>query len=93
MVLALGLLPTTSFNRIVLFWGQPGGAAVKCAQSASAAQDLLVHIPVVDMALLGKPCGGRHPTCKVEEDGRGCELRDSLPQQKEEDWRQMLAQG
>ena len=33
------------------------------------------------------------PTCKVEEDGHGCELRASLPQQKEEDWWQMLAQG
>ena len=30
---------------------------------------------------------------KVEEDGHGCELGASLPQQKEEDWQQMLAQG
>ena len=29
---------------------------------------------------------GRHPTYKVEEDGHECELRASLPQQKEEDW-------
>ena len=28
---------------------------------------------VVDMAPLGKkPCCGRHPTYKVEEDGHGC---------------------
>ena len=47
----------------------------------------------VDMALLGKPCCGRRPTYKVEEDGHGCELRASLCQQKEEDWQQMLAQG
>ena len=33
-----------------------------------------------------KPCCGRRPTYKVEEDGRGCWLRASLPQQKEEDW-------
>ena len=44
-------------------------------------------------ALLVKPCCGRRPTYKVEEDGHGCQLRASLPQQKEEDWRQMLAQG
>uniref|UniRef100_A0A8C4KQQ4 Uncharacterized protein n=1 Tax=Equus asinus asinus TaxID=83772 RepID=A0A8C4KQQ4_EQUAS len=28
------------------------------------------------------PCCGRRPTYKVEEDGHGCELRASLPQQK-----------
>ena len=36
--------------------------------------------------LFFKPCCGRHPTYKVEEDGHGCELRASLPQQKEEDY-------
>ena len=40
-----------------------------------------------------KPCCGRRPTYKVEEDEHECQLRASLPQQKEEDWRQMLAQG
>ena len=45
------------------------------------------------MAPLGKPRWGRRPTYKVEEDGQGCYLRASLPQQNEEDWRQMLAQG
>ena len=54
------------------FGGWPGGAAVKCAHSASVAQGLPVPIPGVDMALLGKPCCGRHPTYKVEEDGHGC---------------------
>ena len=34
------------------------------------------------MALLGKPCRGRHPTYKVEEDEHGCELRASLPQER-----------
>ena len=33
-----------------------------------------------------KPCCGRRPKYKLEEDGHGCELRASLPQQKEEDW-------
>ena len=45
---------------------------VKCARSASAAQDSLVGIPGVDMALLGRPCCGKHPTQKVEEDGHRC---------------------
>ena len=58
-----------------------------------AAQDSPVQIPGVDMALLGKPCCGRRPTYKVEEDGHGCELRVGLPQRKEEDWQQMLAQA
>ena len=52
--------------------GQHGGAAVKFARSASAARGLLVQIPGADMALLGKPCCGRHPTYKVDEDGHGC---------------------
>ena len=30
---------------------------------------------------------------KIEEDGHGCQLRASLPQQKEEGWEQTLAQG
>ena len=34
----------------------------------------------VDLALLGTPCCGRHPTYKVEEERHGCELRASLPQ-------------
>ena len=29
-------------------------------------------VPGADMALLGKPCCGRHPTYKAEEDGHGC---------------------
>ena len=45
---------------------------VKCACSASAAQGSPVGILGVDMALLGKPCCGRRPTYKVEEDGHGC---------------------
>ena len=49
--------------------GWPGGAADKCAPSASAAQGSPVRIPGVDMAPLGKPCCGRRPTYKVEEDG------------------------
>ena len=66
---------------------------VKFTRSALAARGSLVQIPGVDMAPLVKPCCGRRPTYKVEEDGHGCELRASLPQQKEEDWWQMLVQG
>ena len=71
----------------------PGGAVVKCACSTLVAWGLLVRIPGADMAPVGKTCCGRRPTYKVEEDRHGCELRASLPQQKEEDRQQMLAQG
>ena len=72
--------------------GWPGGTAVKFTRSASAAQGLLLQIPGRDLAPVMKPrCGGR-PTYEVEEDGCGCELRASLPQQKEEDWQRLLAQ-
>ena len=74
-------------------WAWPGGAAVKFTRSTSVTWGSQVQILGVDMALLGKPCCGRRPTYKVEEDGHGCQLRASLPQQKEEDWQQMLAQG
>ena len=52
--------------------GQPGGAVVKRAGSASVAQGSPVQMPGADMALLGKPCCGRRPTYKVEEDGHRC---------------------
>ena len=52
--------------------GRPAGAAVKCASSALAAQGLLVRFLGADMAPLVKPCCGRRPTYKVEEDGHGC---------------------
>ena len=54
--------------------GRPGGTAVKFARSSSAARGSPVRILGVDVALLGKPCCGRRPTYKVEED------RASLPQ-------------
>ena len=69
--------------------------------ASPVAQQLSTHIPlwwpgvhrfrspVQTYAPLVKPCCGRHPTYKVEEGGHGA----SLPQQKEEDWWQMLAQG
>ena len=52
--------------------GRPSGSAVKFTRSASAARGLPVRIPGADMAPLGKPCCGRHPTYKVEEEGHGC---------------------
>ena len=52
--------------------GRLGGAVVKCARSDSAAQGLQVWILDADMAPLGKPCCGRRPTYKVEDDGQGC---------------------
>ena len=52
--------------------GRPGGATVKFARSASAARGSLAQIPAADVALLVKPCCGRHPTNEVEEDGHGC---------------------
>lgn len=56
----------------VLMRGWPGGTAVGCARSTLAARDSPVCVLGVDMALLGKPCCGRHPTYKVEEDGHRC---------------------
>uniref|UniRef100_A0A9L0TL14 Uncharacterized protein n=1 Tax=Equus caballus TaxID=9796 RepID=A0A9L0TL14_HORSE len=52
--------------------GWPGGAAVKFPLSASAAWGLPVRILGADTVPLGKPCCGRRPTYKVEEDGHGC---------------------
>ena len=52
--------------------GQPGGAAVRFTHSASAARASQFRIPGADMPPRGKPCCGRCPTYKVEEDGHGC---------------------
>ena len=52
-------------------WDRPGGSAVKFAHSASVARGSPVWILGADMAPLSKSCCGRHPTYKVEEDGRG----------------------
>ena len=60
----------SSSNSLLRGW--PGDAEVKCARSASVAQGLPVWIPGADMALIGKPCCGRCPTYKVEEDGHEC---------------------
>ena len=45
---------------------------VKFAHSALVAWGSPVQIPGADMAPLGKPCCGRCPTYKVEEDGHRC---------------------
>ena len=44
---------------------------VKFSHSALAAWGSPVQIPRADVALLEKPCCGRRPTYKVEEDGHG----------------------
>ena len=44
---------------------------VKWAHSALEARGSPVQIPGADMVPHGKPCCGRHPTYKVEEDGQG----------------------
>ena len=56
----------------LFYRGWPGGTAVKFACYALVAWGLLFRILGVGMALLGKPCCGRRPTYKVEEDGHGC---------------------
>ena len=63
---------TVVSSRSITRGGWPSGAVVKFACSTSAAQGLLVRVLSVDMAPLGKPCCGRCPTYKVEEDGHGC---------------------
>ena len=55
-----------------MFSGWPSGAVVKCTHSALVAWGLPVQIPGADKAPLVKPCCGRCPTYKVEEDGHGC---------------------
>ena len=67
--------------------GQPRSTAVKFAHSASMArvqgfrsQRTWIY------ALLIKPCCGRRPIYKVEEDGHRCYPRTNLSHQKEEDW-------
>ena len=45
---------------------------VKNTHSASVAWGSLVWITGADMAPFVKPCCGRHPKYKVEEDGHGC---------------------
>ena len=58
-----------------------GRASKRSKQGASpVAQRLSAHVPLqqprvrrfTDMAPLGKPCCGRRPTYKVEEDGHRC---------------------
>ena len=52
--------------------GWPSGMVVKFVCSALAVRGLLVQILGMDLAPLVKPCWGRHPKYKVEEDGHGC---------------------
>ena len=66
---------------------------VKFARSASVAQGSLAWIPHADLHATHQAMLWQVSHNIVEEDGHRCLLRASLPQQKEEDWQQMLAQG
>ena len=59
-------------NKLSKNRGWPDGAAVRFAHSALAARGLPFQILGADTAPLGKPCCGRCPTYKVEEDRHGC---------------------
>ena len=56
-------------NKEFSLWGWLGGAVVKCACYTSVVWGLPVRIPGLETTLLGKPCCGRCPTYKEEEDG------------------------
>ena len=79
--------------KVVYVRGQPSGVMVEFTCSAWAAQGLQVQIPGADLCTAHQAMLWWHPTYKIEEDRHRCELRDNLPQQREEDWQQMLAQG
>ena len=49
-------------------WGWPSGVEVKFTCSTLVARGLPVQIQGTDLVLLIKPCCGRHPTRRVEED-------------------------
>ena len=53
-------------------WGQPGGAVVEFACSASAAQGSLVGIPDVDLHTACQAMLWQCLAREVEEDGHGC---------------------
>ena len=73
--------------------GRPSGVVVGFLQSTSVAWGLWVQTLATDLQTTHQATQGWHPTYKIEGDWHRCELRDSLPQQEEEDWQQMLAQG
>ena len=59
-------------NQKSFVWGRPRGTAIEFSRSDLAALGSRVRIPGADMAPLVKPCYGRCPTYKVEEDRHGC---------------------
>ena len=52
--------------------GRPGDKMVKFSYSSSEAQGSLVQTQGADLALLIKPCHGRCPIYKIEEDRHRC---------------------
>ena len=66
-------LKENSSLRNISEWGQPGGAAVKFARSASLRPRFAGSDPGCGHGTAWqKPCCGRRPMYKVEEDGHGC---------------------
>ena len=72
---------------------QPSGIVVKFVHSTSATQRSQVWIPGMDLHTIHQAMLWPHPIYKIEKDQHRCYLRVNLPQQKEEDWQWMLAQG
>ena len=71
--IAVRFIKFSSIERLDKYLGgSPSGTAVKFASSASGAWVPKFGSQVRTCAPLGKPCCGRRPTYKVEEDGHGC---------------------
>ena len=57
----------------ISYRGQPGGTALKCTCSASRGPGFATSDPGCGHGTARqKPCCGRRPMYKVEEDGHGC---------------------
>ena len=73
--------------------GWPRGLVVEFVHSTSTARGSRVWIMGMDLHTAHEAMLWRRPSYKVEEDWHRCSLSNNLPQWKEEDWQQTLAQG
>ena len=73
--------------------GQPGRIVVKFPCSTSVAQSLLVRIPGVDVRTACQAMPWQASHIKQRKMGPDVSSRPIFLSKKEEDWRQMLAQG